>query len=109
MTLRRTSTGEPIRQASLVVGEVMPPAEAAGTREASVQFQRNSFWLQQHWGELLPQARGKHLAVAGQEAFLADSAAEAIARARAAHPEDKGIHVYYLPTHQGPLIYAICG
>jgi hypothetical protein len=49
-----------------------------------------------HWSDLLPQARGKFLAVAGQEAFLADIPEEAWAQAQAAHPEDDGALCQYV-------------
>lgn len=52
--------------------------------------------------ELLPQARAKFVAVAGQEAFIADSADAAWRLARAAHAEDDGnISQYDFP--QGGL------
>jgi hypothetical protein len=70
------------------------------------RFQRNSDWLQAHWPDLLPQALGKHLVVAGQEAFIADTHAEALAMARAAHPDDDGPLSQYVLPHRGPRIYA---
>lgn len=48
---------------------------------------RNEEWLEAHWAEVLPQARGKFLAIAGQEAFIADTPAEAWAWVDAVHPE----------------------
>jgi hypothetical protein len=55
------------------------------------QADRNYQWLRAHWPEILPRARGKGLAVAGQELFIADTPEEALALARAAHPEDEGL------------------
>jgi len=52
----------------------------------------------------VPQARGKFLAVAGQEAFLADTAAAAWAWVEARHPEDDGAVVQYVRPQQGPRI-----
>jgi hypothetical protein len=54
--------------------------------------------LQAHWGDVLPQARGKFVAVANQEAFIAATPAEAWAWAEATHPEDNGAIVHYVRT-----------
>jgi hypothetical protein len=59
-----------------------------------------------HWAEVLPQARGKFLAVADQEAFIADTPAEAWACVDAMHPEDNGAFVRYIHPEEGPRIYA---
>jgi hypothetical protein len=89
----------------ITIEEVNDPVEVERYREQREQFQRNSDWVQAHWPELLPQARGKFLAVAGQEPFLADTAAEAWALAVAKHPQEKGILLQYvLPSH-GPRFY----
>ena len=53
----------------LILEEVNDPAEAARCRAQHEWIRLNGDWLESHWGDVLPQARGKHLAVAGQEAF----------------------------------------
>ena len=50
--------------------------------------------------------RGKCICVAGEELFVADTAAEALAQATAAHPDDKGRFVHYIPKEKVPRIYA---
>ena len=60
-----------------VIEEVTDPVEIARHRAQHERTRRNSDWLQSHWADLLPQARGKFVAVAGQEAFIADTAEEA--------------------------------
>ena len=80
------------------------PDETAESREVHRQGKLNSDWLQAHWADILPQARGKFLAVAGQEAFIADTHEEA--RARTAHPEDKGAISQYVRASRGPRISA---
>ena len=105
MTLFRKSTGEPFQEPQFVIEVVTDPVEITRSREVLEQFARNSDWLQTQWPELLPQALGKCIAVAGQEAFLADTAAEAIAKARAAHPEDKGLLVQYVDPRRRPRIF----
>jgi hypothetical protein len=98
----RQSTIEP----QLTMEEVNDPAEMARCRDQDARAKRNSDWLQAHWTVLLPQARGKFVAVAGQEAFIADSAGEAWRMARAAHPEDHGVISQYVFPGRGPRIYA---
>jgi hypothetical protein len=88
------------------VEENNDPVANAQFRARAQQAARNSAWLQAHWSELLPQAFGKFVAVAGQQAFLAETATEAWSKARAAHPEDEGVICQYVLTHRGPRIYA---
>jgi hypothetical protein len=82
------------------------PAVIARSRAQRERFGRNSDWLQSHWSDLLPRVRGKHLVVAGQEAFIADTPEEAWAIARAAHPEDDGALARYVFPNTWPRIYA---
>src|SRR5439155_7556044 len=89
-----------------VIEEVTDPAEIARAREQDERSRRNLEWLQSHWADVLPQARGKHLAVAGQEAFIAETPEEAWAWAKAAHPDDDGAMVEYVRPEKGPRIYA---
>jgi hypothetical protein len=96
------SLNEPL--ATLEIGT--DPEEIALSRAQHERLKRNSDWLQSHWPELLPQALGKHLVVAGQEAFVADTSEEAWAMAEAAHPDDDGSFGQYVLPHRGPRIYA---
>ncbi len=98
-----------MNQPRFVIEEVNDPVEVARFRAQDERARRNSDWLQAHWPELLPDARGKFLAVAGREAFIADSSEEAWALARAAHPEDDGALVQYVRPERGPRIYASHG
>jgi hypothetical protein len=90
----------------LELEEVTDPDEIARHREGDEYFRRNSDWLASHWGDLLPGARGRFVAVAGQEAFIADSPDEAIAMAKAAHPDDPGLLIRYVIPERGWRIYA---
>jgi hypothetical protein len=90
----------------LTLEEVDDPAVIARVRVQDERFKRNSDWLQAHWGDLLPQALGRHLVVAGQEAFVADTSAEAWAMAQDAHPDDDGSFCQYVLPNRGPRIYA---
>lgn len=86
--------------------EVADAQDKTAFQASDEQQRRNGAWLQAHWGELLPEARGKFLAVAGQEAFLANTSAEAWAKAKDAHPEDAGAICLYIRPESGPRIYA---
>jgi hypothetical protein len=90
----------------ITVELVEPSAVSAQARAQYERAKRNSDWLQAHWPDLLPQARGKHLAVAGQEAFLADTPDAARAMAKAAHPDDDGALSQYVFPNTWPRIYA---
>lgn len=85
--------------------DVTDLGEIARHQTVDEQARRNSDWLQAHWPDLLPQALGKFLAVAGQEAFLADTPAAAIAWAKAVHPEDQGSLVQFVRPQKGPRLY----
>ncbi len=88
------------------IEEVSDPTEIARSHAQHEQFLRNLNWLEAHWADLLPRALGKHLAVAGQTAYLADTSEEAWAMAQAAHPEDAGAFCQYVRPQRGPRIYA---
>jgi hypothetical protein len=91
---------------TFTIEEVTDPVEDTRFRAQHAQFKSNTDWLQSHWNDLLPKALGKCLAVACQEAFLADTPEEAWRLAKAAHPEDNGTLFQYVLPHQGPRIYA---
>jgi hypothetical protein len=92
-------------QPLFVIEEVTDPVEVERFRAQMTQHKRNSDWLASHWPDLLPQARGKVIAVAGREAFVADTPEEAVAQA-AAHPDDKGVLVQFVVPHPGPRFSA---
>ena len=94
------------RKSAFTIEEVTDPDEIARARAQDERHRRNSDWLQAHWPDVLPQARGKFLAVAGQEPFIADTPEEAWAWAAATHPEDNGAIVQYVRPEKGPRIYA---
>jgi hypothetical protein len=90
----------------LILEVIDDPAHSERRRVLAEAFRRNVNWLEAHWPDLLPQARGKHLAVAGEEAFIADSPEEALAWIEANHPEDIGSYVRYVILEKGPRIYS---
>jgi hypothetical protein len=92
-------------QPQFIIEEVTDPNEIARALAQDERHRRNNEWLEAHWADVLPQARGKFLAVAGQEAFIAATSAEAWAWVDAAHPEDDGATVRYVRPEKGPRIY----
>jgi hypothetical protein len=97
-----------MREPVFQIEEINDPVEVARCTAQDERGRRNSDWLQAHWADLLPQARGKFVAVAGQEAFIAGTAEEAWAWAAKVHPEDNGALVRHVRVGQGPRIYANC-
>lgn len=90
----------------MILEEVTDAANVERLRAQLERGRRNSEWLASHWHELLPGARGRFVAVAGQEAFVADTSDEAWTRAKAAHPDDDGAFVQYVFPTPGPRVYA---
>jgi len=90
---------------TIVMEDVTDPAELAEARAQREQFDRNSAWLQAHASDIYSKHRGKCICVAGEKVFAADTAKEALARATAAHPEDKGRFVHYIPKDKVPRVY----
>jgi hypothetical protein len=91
-----------MREDSFSIEEVTDPDEITRFRIQNERARRNSDWLQTHWPDLIPQARGRFLAVAGEEAFLGDTAELAWALAKGAHPDDEGTLIQYVLPGQGP-------
>ena len=89
-------------ESQYVIEDVTNPDDIARFRAQDARHRRNSEWLQTHWAEGLSQARGKFVAVAGQEAFIADTPAEAWAWVDAMHPEGNGALVRYIRPEEGP-------
>lgn len=90
----------------LTVEDVTDPIEIARIHAQHAQAQLNAAWLETHWDDLLPDAFGKFIAIAGQEAHVASSAEEAWAWSKSAHPDDAGALVEYVLPPGGPRFYA---
>jgi hypothetical protein len=84
-----------------VVMEVSTDPEAyAKSRARRERFDRNAAWFNEHAVETYKHHAGKFVCVAGEEIFVGDTAAEAIARARASHPEDDGPVTVLVPREK---------
>lgn len=93
-------------QSPIVMEEVTNPEELAKARAQRQRFDRNSAWLQAHATEVYARYRGKCVVIAGEELFAADTPEEAWALATAAHPEDDGSFIRYIPREKVARIYA---
>jgi hypothetical protein len=80
--------------------------ELARARVQDEQFARNLAWFGCHASEVYSQHRGKCICISGEQVFVADSAREAVALAKTAHPQDQGRFVRYIPREKVPRIYA---
>ena len=91
---------------AIVMEEVTDPLELAKARAQRKRFDRNAAWLQAHATHVYTRYRGKCICVAGEEVFAADTPEEALALAVAAHPEDDGRFLRYIPREKLARIYA---
>lgn len=96
----------PLEPLDVQVTEMTDPDELARARAQRKQFERNVAWLQAHAAEVYAANRGKHICIAGEQLFTADSPEEAKRRARAAHPEDQGSFVEFIPPRYPPHAHA---
>ena len=90
----------------ITMTEITDPAVVAEVQAQHERMRRNSDWLQAHVPTVYAQHRGKYICVCGQELFVGDSAEDVIARARAAHPDDDGFLLRYIPREKMERIYA---
>lgn len=90
----------------IIIEEITDSDALAKARAQRQQFDRNSSWLQAHAAEIYSRYRGKYICVAGEELYVADAAEQASALAAAAHPEDNGRFVRYIPREKLDRIYA---
>ena len=91
----------------IMIEETMTPEEMAAAQKRREQFDRNSAWLQSHIPEVYSRHRGKCICIAGQELFVADTVTDAVAKAKATHPDDRGLFTRYIPKEKVARIYAI--
>lgn len=98
-----------MNERAVVFEEITDPNEIARSRTIDEQAKKNGDWLQTHWSELLPHARGKFVAVAGQEAFIGETMEEAWNAARRAHPNDPGALLQHVRSERGVRVHAFQG
>lgn len=91
---------------AVIMEEVTDSEELAKARVQDERFERNWEWFHTHAAELYTHYRGKCICIAGEELFTAATPTEALALAIAAHPEDDGRFVHYIPKEKVARIYA---
>jgi hypothetical protein len=106
MIIWRSQDGKPLPLPEVTMEEINDPVEWERARAQIEAHRRNSDWLQTQWPRLLPRALGKCVAVADQEAFIAETSEEAWSWIRANHPNDPGAFIQSVLPSQGPRIYA---
>jgi hypothetical protein len=94
------------KQHPVLAEEVRDPQHLAEAQARREQYARNVAWLREHATEVFSRCRGRHICIAGAELFVADSAEEALALAKAAHPEDSGWYLRYIPREKVARVYA---
>lgn len=92
---------------SIVMEEVRDPETLLAARAQRVRFDRNTTWLQANLVDVYSKHRGRVICVAGEELFVGDTATEAIALAKSAHPDDDGFFTRYIPKERLPRISAL--
>ncbi len=96
------SVDEPL----IIMEQITDPVELAKAQAREELFERNSVWFDAHATEIYHTHRGKCLCISGEELFVADTPAEALALAKAAHPDDDGRFTRIIPKENLPRIYA---
>lgn len=90
----------------VVMEEVTDPEELARAQARRERFDRNFAWFQTRASEFFTRYRGKCIVIAGEELFVADTPEDAWSLAEAAHPEDEGSFIHYIPKDKVARIYA---
>ena len=95
-----------VKQPAITMAEVSDPVELHKAQAQDERFARNWAWFEAHTAEIYAAHRGKCICVAGAELFVADTPAEALALAIAAHPDDNGRFTRLIPQEKPARIYA---
>ena len=96
----------PSQQPQISIEEITDGDELTRARAQRERLDRNAAWLQAYSREVYSQHRGRCICVAGEELFVADSPEAALALAAAAHPDDDGRFVLYIPRERVARVYA---
>ena len=80
--------------------------ELQQARAQDERFARNWAWFEAHAAEIYAAHRGKCICIAGDELFVADTPAEALAMAITAHPDDDGRFTRLIPYERLAQVYA---
>jgi hypothetical protein len=94
-----------LEKLKVVMEEVTDPAELAQAQAQRERFDRNWGWFKARATEVYERFRGQCVVIAGEEIFAAGEPESAWASAKAAHPEDDGGFIIYVPREKMARIY----
>lgn len=95
-----------VKQHPIIMEEVTDAVELQKAHEQDERFERNWAWFEAHATDIYAAHRGKCICIAGEELFVADTPAAALALAIAAHPDDTGRFTRLIPQERVERIYA---
>lgn len=85
--------------------EVSDPDVLARARVLRERADKNWAWLTEHTDEIYARHLGKCICVSEEQVFAADTSSEAVALAKAAHPDDVGRLILRVPKNKAVRIY----
>jgi hypothetical protein len=89
----------------VVMDEVTDPAELAQAQAQWERFDRNWAWFKARAMGVYERFRGQCVVIAGEEIFAADEPEATWTLAKAAHPDDDGSFIIYVPRKKMTGIY----
>ena len=90
---------------TIVMEEVTDEKELAEAQLRREFYDRNFAWFQLNSNKIYRKYRGKCIAVAGEELFVADTMPEVWQLAETKYPKDKGIFAHYIFKEKAIRIY----
>jgi hypothetical protein len=91
---------------ALKIEEIVDASELGDSAAREDRFGRNLRWFEANAKEIGLRCAGKCICIAGEQLFFADAPEQALALARAAHPEDDGFFLHYIHKEKAARIYA---
>jgi hypothetical protein len=95
-----------LKKFKVVMEEVTDPTQLNQAQLQRERFDRNWAWFKARATEVYERFRGQCVVIAGEEIFAADEPEAAWALAKAAHPEDNGSFIIYVPREKVARIYS---
>lgn len=95
----------PLETLKVLMEEVTNSDELAKAQAQRAQYDRNWAWFKPQATEIYERFRGQCVVIAGQETFAAETPSEAWGLAKAAHPDDEGRFIIYVPRERMARIY----
>lgn len=93
------------KKLKVAMEEMTDPAELTKAQAQRERFDRNWAWFKARATEVYERFRGQCVVIAGEEIFAADEPEAAWALAKAAHPDDDGSFIIYVPCGKVARIY----